>query len=86
VRTGLPVVVIDPAARLCDDARCEGVLDGTLVYQDDNHVTAQGALLFREELVAALARGVERRPAAASDGDAQGAARMPVSPATRGAR
>ena len=53
---GLRVAVVDPAARLCPDDRCEAVLDGTLAYQDDNHVTAQGALLFRDELVAALAR------------------------------
>ena len=85
-RTGLPMVVIDPAARLCADVRCEGVLDGTLVYQDDNHVTAQGALLFREELAAALARGPSRRPTGAREADARGAARPLVSPARRGAR
>ena len=53
---GLPVTVLDPAELLCADGRCAAVVGATLVYQDDNHVTAQGALLFRDELRAALLR------------------------------
>jgi peptidoglycan/LPS O-acetylase OafA/YrhL len=55
-REGLPITVVDPSERLCAGGRCEAMLGETLVYLDHNHVTAQGALLFRPELAAALAR------------------------------
>ena len=48
------IAVLDPAETLCAGPRCEAVLGEVLVYQDDNHVTAQGALLFREEFSRAL--------------------------------
>ena len=47
---GSRVSMIDPAQRLCASGRCEAIYEGVLVYQDDNHVTAQGALLSRDLL------------------------------------
>lgn len=44
--------LIDPALRLCAGSHCEAVLDDTFLYEDDNHVSAQGALLFVEALTA----------------------------------
>ena len=41
------VQVLDPAALLCDKS-CKAVSNGTLLYVDDNHVSAQGALLFED--------------------------------------
>jgi peptidoglycan/LPS O-acetylase OafA/YrhL len=53
VRTRANLRTMDPAQRLCRE-KCYSVLDGNLVYRDDNHLTAQGALLFEDDLVAAL--------------------------------
>ena len=39
--------VLDPAALLCDNS-CKAMSNGTLLYVDDNHVSAQGALLFED--------------------------------------
>jgi hypothetical protein len=36
---------------------CTGVVGDTVVYQDDNHVSAQGSLLFRDLLTTALDAG-----------------------------
>ena len=47
---GSRVTLIDPSVKLCASGRCEAIFDGTVVYQDDNHVSAQGALLFRDLL------------------------------------
>lgn len=58
--------VLDPADRLCGEERCTGILDDTIVYLDTNHVTAQGALLFRDGLIEGLARA-ERSAMAAAD-------------------
>ncbi|MBN1207430.1 MAG: acyltransferase [Myxococcaceae bacterium] len=49
------VDVIDPAQRLCD-AKCRAVVDGRLVYSDDNHLTAQGALLFQQAILSRLTK------------------------------
>ena len=46
--------VLDPADLLCASGMCTGVVGETVVYQDDNHVTAQGALLFRDQLTEIL--------------------------------
>lgn len=42
------IAVLDPAEALCRGPLCEAMIGEVLVYQDDNHVTAQGALLFRD--------------------------------------
>ena len=39
--------VIDPAALLCGQT-CKAVINGTVYYLDDNHVSAQGAMQFKE--------------------------------------
>ena len=41
------VQVLDPAALLCDKS-CKAMSNGSLLYVDDNHVSAQGALLFED--------------------------------------
>ena len=41
------VQVLDPAALLCDKS-CKAMSNGSLPYVDDNHVSAQGALLFED--------------------------------------
>jgi len=35
--------VIDPMEALCDAARCRAVIDGQLMYRDDNHLSDAGA-------------------------------------------
>jgi peptidoglycan/LPS O-acetylase OafA/YrhL len=44
------VTVFDPTARTCA-ATCGVLLDGELLYFDKGHVSAQGALLFREQIL-----------------------------------
>ncbi len=41
------VDAIDPAELLCDKQKCHAMLNMTVVYSDDNHLTAQGAFLFK---------------------------------------
>jgi peptidoglycan/LPS O-acetylase OafA/YrhL len=48
------IAVLDPAETYCVGPRCEAILGDVLVYQDDNHVTAQGALLLRDGFERAL--------------------------------
>ena len=36
----LSATLIDPAPWLCDDAACAAVIDDTIVYRDDHHLTA----------------------------------------------
>jgi len=44
------VILIDPAAVLCDDTRCEYERDRLALYLDNNHLTAQGARLLERVL------------------------------------
>lgn len=46
--------IFDPAARLCAAETCEAVVDGSLFYTDQEHISAQGALTFKTELTALL--------------------------------
>ena len=46
VESNALLLLVDPADRLCTGSHCEAVLDETFVYEDDNHVSAQGALRF----------------------------------------
>jgi len=48
------VRVFDPVPRLCAGATCLAVIDGAPVYEDDNHVSAQGSLLFRQAILDAM--------------------------------
>ena len=47
------VTVVDPADLLCHE-KCVSTLAGTLLYSDDNHLTAQATKLFEPALEAAL--------------------------------
>ncbi|MEM5329990.1 acyltransferase family protein [Paraburkholderia sp. JHI2823] len=48
------VRVFDPVPRLCAGATCQAVIDGVPVYEDDNHVSAQGSLLFKQAILDAM--------------------------------
>jgi hypothetical protein len=48
------ITVDDPAKRICAGGTCRTIMDDTLLYSDDNHITASGALLFLDEVSAAL--------------------------------
>jgi peptidoglycan/LPS O-acetylase OafA/YrhL len=47
------VRLFDPSAKLCD-VKCAAVLNSVPVYHDDNHVSAQGALLFEKDIASFL--------------------------------
>lgn len=42
--------VFDPASLLCDQT-CKAIINRNVYYSDDNHVSAQGALQFKERLL-----------------------------------
>ena len=42
--------VFDPASLLCDQT-CRAIINGTVYYLDDTHVTAQGTLQFKERII-----------------------------------
>lgn len=44
------VRVFDPIPRLCSGPVCQAVIDGVPLYEDDNHMSAQGALLFKQAI------------------------------------
>ncbi len=48
------VRIFDPVPRLCPGATCLAVLNGVPVYEDDNHVSAQGTMLFRQAILDAM--------------------------------
>jgi peptidoglycan/LPS O-acetylase OafA/YrhL len=48
------VRIFDPVPRLCPGTTCQAVLGGVPVYEDDNHVSAQGSLLFRQAILDAM--------------------------------
>lgn len=60
---GVPrAVYADPVPAVCQAAVCPAVVDGTIVYRDDNHLTAAFAASRWRQLAAALARSdVHRR-------------------------
>jgi peptidoglycan/LPS O-acetylase OafA/YrhL len=48
-RTVPAVHVFDPAAFLCDERWCYAVIDKTLLYADDNHLSREGSLFFADK-------------------------------------
>ena len=52
----LGATLVDPTAWLCDDERCPAVIDRTIVYRDDHHLTATMARRLAPVLEPALAR------------------------------
>ncbi|HEX8699645.1 MAG TPA: acyltransferase family protein [Myxococcaceae bacterium] len=53
VQTHARVDAIDPAPLLCEE-KCRAVVKGRLAYFDDNHLTAQGALMFQPAILSKL--------------------------------
>jgi len=51
--------VLDPAALLCGQT-CKAVINGTVYYLDDNHVSAQGAMRFKELIFEKLSANIAR--------------------------
>jgi peptidoglycan/LPS O-acetylase OafA/YrhL len=45
------VRIFDPVPLLCPGLTCEAVVDGVPVYRDDNHISAQGSMLFRQAIL-----------------------------------
>jgi peptidoglycan/LPS O-acetylase OafA/YrhL len=63
-RSRLPnLTVFDPAAGTCQDT-CRAVLNGIVLYTDDNHISAQGALTFKNSLQQDYFASSQRRMAA----------------------
>jgi peptidoglycan/LPS O-acetylase OafA/YrhL len=48
------VRIFDPVPRLCRGSTCRAVIGGVPVYLDDNHVSAQGSLLFKQPILDAM--------------------------------
>lgn len=48
------IVSLDPAARICATGTCTAIMDNTLLYMDDNHVSSSGSLLFLDDISTAL--------------------------------
>jgi hypothetical protein len=55
---GLPIRFIDMNDLICPAPRCSPVVNGEVVYTDDNHLTAK----FSQTLGPALAARISRRP------------------------
>lgn len=48
------VKILDPMRVLCNGPTCLAVLNGVPLYEDDNHVSAQGAILFEHDIAGLL--------------------------------
>jgi hypothetical protein len=59
--TTLGAVLIDPALWLCDDQTCPAVIDWTVVYRDDHHLTATMARRLAPLLEPGLLEALSRR-------------------------
>jgi peptidoglycan/LPS O-acetylase OafA/YrhL len=55
------IEVFDPSTLICRET-CKVVLDEQVMYSDDNHITAQGALLFKDVLVRSYFAFLPRPP------------------------
>lgn len=55
------IASLDPATRICASGSCVAIMDNSLLYMDDNHVSASGSLLFLDDISAALNSLKERR-------------------------
>jgi peptidoglycan/LPS O-acetylase OafA/YrhL len=47
-------VAFDPTSRLCNTNKCPSFVDGTPVYSDEVHITANASLLFLEDIKALI--------------------------------
>jgi hypothetical protein len=48
------VEIINPGAELCDNEKCYGVIDGTPMYRDNNHLSYTGAYKMKEIFMPAI--------------------------------
>ncbi|TMG39310.1 MAG: hypothetical protein E6H94_05610 [Chloroflexi bacterium] len=53
-------VLIDPSAWLCDEQTCPAVIDWTIVYRDDHHLTATMARRLAPMLEPGLLEALSR--------------------------
>jgi len=54
---GLPRIrIFDPTGYLCGEKKCSAFYQGEAMYRDDNHISAQGAMLFKDALAADIDR------------------------------
>jgi hypothetical protein len=54
---GLPRMrIFDPTGYLCGEKKCSAFYQGEAMYRDDNHISAQGAMLFKDALAADIDR------------------------------
>jgi hypothetical protein len=54
--------LFDPAPYLCDRSYCYAMLDGKLMYRDDNHLSYDGDLYIGTKFADQLRRGVPKTP------------------------
>src|SRR6185436_21000676 len=50
--------VVDPMEALCDRSRCRAVIDGRLMYRDDNHLSDDGARFVWSRIQPRALRGL----------------------------
>lgn len=48
------VQLVDAAEPFCDESACRGILNGTLMYRDETHLTPAGSKLVSEKIMAIL--------------------------------
>ena len=48
------VQLVDAAEPFCDESACRGILNGTLMYRDETHLTPAGSELVSEKIMAIL--------------------------------
>lgn len=60
------VVWIDPVRVMCDDERCESVLDGVPLYSDESHLNQVGSKKMGREFLRRFGNPLEVLPAAAA--------------------
>lgn len=49
-----PITVMDPASLMCAEDTCAAIIGRTVMYNDDNHITSQGAMLYEDTLASYL--------------------------------
>ncbi len=49
------ILYFDPTTKVCDESLCYSARDGLLYYEDEYHMSSQGAMQFKEEVEALLA-------------------------------
>ena len=56
------VVLFDPAVKMCDEAEtCHAAMNGAPLYEDDNHLSVDGALYFEPEILELIEQNLNQR-------------------------